>query len=143
MVHDATLAEDIEDFALNASISILNDFSLCVFMPANVTSTTVSSVYIFQPPNLLIAYGVTIALSALLTIAGVYAFYVSSMSYETTPTSFGMAMQNPEITRELRDMYATKKELTKKRARETKVKLDRNEGFVVQSRQYKETWTRK
>lgn len=121
-------------------------------VPANVTSTNVSTVYVYKPSNLFIAYGTAIALSIASSLVGAYAFYVNGKSYDNKPTNFGMAMQNPEVsyvckedegianstkvTEVLRRFRATKGRSARKKIEETKIRLDPNEGFVVRSRQH-------
>lgn len=57
-----------------------------------------STVYRYQPTNLLISYGVAIACGLASIIVGFVAFRQNMESYDTKVSTIGAMMQNPEVS---------------------------------------------
>ncbi|KAF2647353.1 hypothetical protein K491DRAFT_723503 [Lophiostoma macrostomum CBS 122681] len=139
-VRNVTFAEDIENFALNASLSLLNDPSLCETVLANVTSTTSATVYNYQPSKLFIAYGLSISLSTLAVLFGVNAIIMNGVSYDTKPTTFGIAMRRGKVQEAFENASAAQP--LERSVGKIKVRFDPLNGFVPrpQSREVAEDW---
>ncbi|KAF2831039.1 hypothetical protein CC86DRAFT_377957 [Ophiobolus disseminans] len=122
-IRNTTFAEDIENLALNASLSTLSDPSLCTIM--NVTATSVKSitVSVYRPRNLFIAYGISIFVSTLSVIAGAYAMYVNGFVYDASPTTLGLALRRDDVREVLEQMSSRSKKL--------RVRFDPDKGFLL------------
>ncbi|OCL04471.1 hypothetical protein AOQ84DRAFT_367485 [Glonium stellatum] len=101
-VRNSSLAEEIEGFALNSSLSIMNDPTLSKWITANVTTTFIETVYVYEATNLFLSYGLAILFTTLCVFSGSYAFYLNGVSYDATVSTFAATMQSHEIKEILR-----------------------------------------
>ncbi|KAJ4303144.1 hypothetical protein N0V90_002036 [Kalmusia sp. IMI 367209] len=131
LLRNKTFAEDVEFFFLRASMSLLHDPTLCELVATNVTSHKLLTIYIYRPANLIIAYGISIFLCAGSVIVGMYAFWINGVAYDTKLTTFGVAMQQPEIKGALLDhnMYEAKKH--RNEHGKLQVKFVATQGFLL------------
>ncbi|OCK88416.1 uncharacterized protein K441DRAFT_681887 [Cenococcum geophilum 1.58] len=96
-VQNSSLAEEIEEFALNSSLSMMNDQTLSKWVAANVTTTFSETIYVYEATNLFLAYGLAILFTIVSVIFGSYAFYLNGVSHDATVSTFAATMQNPGI----------------------------------------------
>jgi hypothetical protein len=66
-------------------------------LKTNVTGTTSETVYLYEPKNLVFVYCFVISLSLLAVLLGIYAIHDNGVVYDDNISTFGIAMQNPEV----------------------------------------------
>lgn len=64
---------------------------------AEVTATTEATVYLYNPSNLWIAYGLAILFSTFSVLVGGYALRRNRASYDACVSTFAIAMQDEEV----------------------------------------------
>ena len=64
----------------------------------NITFTTDTTVYAYQPRNLLISYGLAILFTFVSVAIGGYAIYRNGASYDTSFSSISVAMQSADVS---------------------------------------------
>ncbi|KEF60772.1 uncharacterized protein A1O9_02334 [Exophiala aquamarina CBS 119918] len=97
-----TFAELFEELSVNVSLSLMSTPALCRTVSVTGEVRKLSTIYRYQPMNLLISYGVAIACSLASVIVGFVAFRQNRESYDTKVSTIGAMMQNPELARLLR-----------------------------------------
>ncbi|PVI01566.1 hypothetical protein DM02DRAFT_613589 [Periconia macrospinosa] len=94
---DKNLTALIEEFSLNASLSLMSDPEFCEQVETKVNRTLWVNKYTYEPQNLLIAYGCSILACLLATIAGCCAIYTNGESYDNHFSTISRAVQSPDI----------------------------------------------
>ncbi|KAF2490821.1 hypothetical protein BU16DRAFT_585187 [Lophium mytilinum] len=132
-----TLTSLIEEFSLNASLSLMSMSVLSDKTMAQVNETIFLNKYTYDPEILFIAYGCSILASLFTILAGVYAIHANGESYNMYFSSISKAVQNPDIAAlfapRSSDAPALEKEITKTKIRlvrdgeDEKFRLHRNE----------------
>ncbi|RFU31192.1 hypothetical protein B7463_g5137, partial [Scytalidium lignicola] len=97
-IRNVSLAKDIEDFVLNCSLSMLSESALCNILETNVTSTTIETVYLYEPLNLIYVYCFVVSASLFAVLLGAYAIHDNGAVYDDNVSTFAIAMQSPEVT---------------------------------------------
>lgn len=119
------------------------DILYSVRTTANATTMRSATVYVYKSRNLFIAYGISIFVSTLSVIVGAYAMYLNGFVYDTSPSTFGLALRRDEvradavhhantetlITSQVKEVMQQKKERSKK----MKIKYDPDRGFMLKS----------
>jgi hypothetical protein len=126
-VRNISFAQNIEDFALNSSLSLLSDATLWyVSTPirshsafrkcydtdrmysntvmANVTTTSTETVYLYEPLNLILVYSFVLGSSTIAVLCGMFAFYSNGVSHDASVSTFAVTMQDPEACCSLFDL---------------------------------------
>jgi len=130
-VRDISFREDVEAFALNVSLSMINDGSLCTKVPVNVTTSTSAVVYAYNPQNLLLSYGLAILGSTIAIAFGLFAMWKNGACYDNRMSTFGTAMQGFDVKEVFEDSKTRAAQPLRGQAAKTKLMFDAEEGFVL------------
>ncbi|KAF2869572.1 hypothetical protein BDV95DRAFT_620775 [Massariosphaeria phaeospora] len=131
---DISFRDDVEDFALNVSLSFLSDPSLCTHVPVNITTTTNRTVYDYHSKNLIIAYDTAISLSVLSVCLGMYSFFKNGVGHDLKVSTIGAAMQNREVQEALQRTHTILAQPLNKEAEKIELRFDPDKGFVLKPR---------
>lgn len=82
LARNRTLDALIPELSLNTTLSLISNPLLSPLQSTNVTITTPANIYVYQPKNVFISYGIAIFFSLLANIAGLFAFFSNGVSYE-------------------------------------------------------------
>lgn len=67
-------------------------------MIANVTTTSMETVYIYEATNLILIYSFVLATSAAVVLFGTFALYSNGVDYDASVSTFAITMQNPDVS---------------------------------------------
>ncbi|ORY19432.1 hypothetical protein BCR34DRAFT_595399 [Clohesyomyces aquaticus] len=120
-VRNATLREDIEEFSLNVSLSLLSDPSFCKYELVNVTSSTDQTVYSYNKGKLLRTYGIFILFSIFCVCMGLKSSRQCELSRDTRFLNIEAAMYNDEVQQTLEEIYSDKTQRWNRRTGDEKL----------------------
>ncbi|PVH94820.1 hypothetical protein DM02DRAFT_675910 [Periconia macrospinosa] len=136
-IQEKNLTLLIEEFSMNASLSLMTQPSFSMKIPIQVNDTIWLNKYAYNPRNLFIAYGCSIVSTLIAVIAGIYAIYVNGESYDNRFLSHSKVMQSPDVVALLRSR-TTDTPSTMDRIGKSKIRLHKS-GDVVEFRIDKES----
>ncbi|KAM3069612.1 hypothetical protein ACMFMF_008826 [Clarireedia jacksonii] len=114
----------IEEFSLNASLSLMSNPIFCNQTMTQVEEELWENQYTYDPKNLLIAYGCSIIACLATVLVGAYALYSNGESHDNNFSTVSNAVQNPNIA-SLFILNSSNPKLIKRRITSAKIQLIR------------------
>lgn len=87
LARNRTLDVLIPELSSNLTLSLISSPLLSPGQPANVTTSTPTNIYAYQPQNLFIAYGIAVLVALLANLIGLHAFFTNGVSYDISFSS--------------------------------------------------------
>ncbi|KAG9249056.1 hypothetical protein BJ878DRAFT_200583 [Calycina marina] len=95
-VRNASIADDIEELSLNATLSILSDTSLC-YNTSTVNTRKAKLIYLYKPMNLVIVHISILTASAEAVLLGAFALRLNGAVYVTNVSTISINIHSPEV----------------------------------------------
>ncbi len=87
LARNRTIDVLIPELPSNITLSLLTNSLLSPLEPMNVTTTTPINIYIYEPRNVLIAYGIAVIFALLANILGIAAYLANGVSHDNNWSS--------------------------------------------------------